>query len=81
MPIKAFAKIATPRLKINPDADASAVKKTFENVSLVLDNEDLGAAFYNLLTATSGIKLIDFKDFSNNAFHVVTELNTATLKP
>ncbi|MGZ8946081.1 MAG: type I restriction endonuclease subunit R [Methylococcaceae bacterium] len=61
-------------LKINPDIDASAVKKTLENVSLVLDNEDLGAAFYNLLTATSGIKLIDFKDFSNNAFHVVTEL-------
>ncbi|MGZ8258426.1 MAG: type I restriction endonuclease subunit R, partial [Methylotenera sp.] len=61
-------------LKINPDVDASAVKKTLENVSLVLDNEDLGAAFYDLLTATSGIKLIDFKDFSNNAFHVVTEL-------
>lgn len=61
-------------LKINPDVDASAVKKTLENVSLVLDNEDLGVAFYSLLTATSGIKLIDFKDFSNNAFHVVTEL-------
>jgi len=61
-------------LKINPDADAGAVKKAFENVSLVLENEDLGAAFYNLLTATSGIKLIDFKDFSNNVFHVVTEL-------
>jgi type I restriction enzyme R subunit len=65
-------------LKINPDVDvdvdASAVKKMLENVSLVLDNEDLGAAFYNLLSATSGIKLIDFKDFNNNAFHVVTEL-------
>jgi type I restriction enzyme R subunit len=61
-------------LKINPDSDASAIKKTLENVSLVLDNEDLGAAFYQLLTATSGIKLIDFKDFSNNTFHVVTEL-------
>ena len=61
-------------LSINPDADADAVKKAFENVSLVLDNEDLGAAFYHLLTATSGIKLIDFKDFSNNVFHVVTEL-------
>jgi len=61
-------------LKINPDADADVVKKVFENVSLVLGYEDLGAAFYHLLTATSGIKLIDFKDFSNNVFHVVTEL-------
>ena len=61
-------------LSINPDTDADAVKKVFENVSLVLENEDLGAAFYHLLTATSGIKLIDFKDFSNNVFHVVTEL-------
>ena len=27
-----------------------------------------------MLTATSGIKLIDFKNFNNNSFHVVTEL-------
>jgi len=61
-------------LRINPDSDAIDVKKALENVSLALDNEDLGEAFYNMLTATSGIKLIDFKDFSNNSFHVVTEL-------
>jgi type I restriction enzyme R subunit len=62
-------------LRINRDsADESDVKRAFENVSLALDNEDLGQAFYELLTATSGIKLIDFKDFSNNSFHVVTEL-------
>jgi type I restriction enzyme R subunit len=61
-------------LRINPDADKSDVKKTLENVSLALDNEDLGQAFYELLTSTSGIKLIDFKDFNNNSFHVVTEL-------
>src|SRR5687767_14939726 len=61
-------------LRINPNADESDVKRVFENVSLALDNEDLGQAFYELLTATSGIKLIDFKDFNNNSFHVVTEL-------
>ncbi|MBK9483018.1 MAG: hypothetical protein IPO02_13765 [Bacteroidetes bacterium] len=27
-----------------------------------------------MLTATSGIKLIDFDNFNNNSFHVVTEL-------
>jgi type I restriction enzyme R subunit len=61
-------------LRINPDADGNEVKRTFENVLLTLDNEDLGEAFSNMLMATSGIKLIDFKDFSNNSFHVVTEL-------
>jgi type I restriction enzyme R subunit len=61
-------------LRINPDLDASDVKRVFENVSLALDNEDLGQAFYKMLIASSGTKLIDFNDFSNNSFHVVTEL-------
>jgi len=36
----------------------------------------LGKAFYERLTSTAGLKLIDFgKDsFGNNSFHVVTEL-------
>ena len=61
-------------LRINPDLEASDVKKIFEDVSLKLDNEDLGKEFFGMLTATSGIKLIDFNDFNNNSFHVVTEL-------
>jgi len=61
-------------LRINPELEISDLKKIFENISLALDNEDLGQAFYNMLTATSGIKLIDFNNFSNNSFHVVTEL-------
>jgi type I restriction enzyme R subunit len=60
--------------RINPDIEQGDVKRLLENVSLVLDNEDLGEAFYNMLIAPSGTKLIDFKDFSNNSFHVVTEL-------
>ena len=61
--------------RINPDLDESGVTKVFQDVSLALDNEDLGEAFYQMLTATSGVKLIDFNHFSeNNAFHVVTEL-------
>ena len=65
-------------LAINPDLDKAEVKKVFENVSLALDNEDLGQAFFNMLTSTSGVRLIDFsspENFSNNnSFHVVTEL-------
>jgi type I restriction enzyme R subunit len=60
--------------RINPDSEPSDVKRLLEDVSLVLDNEDLGEAFYNMLIATSGIRLIDFKDFDNNSFHVITEL-------
>lgn len=61
-------------LRINPDIEKEDLKKVFEELSLALDNEDLGQYFYEKLTATSGIKLIDFKDFDNNSFHVVTEL-------
>ncbi|MDF7821165.1 DEAD/DEAH box helicase family protein [Runella sp. MFBS21] len=60
--------------RINPELTESEVQRLFEDVSLKLDNEDLGEAFYMMLTATSGNKLIDFKDFTNNSFHVVTEL-------
>ncbi len=60
--------------RINPDIEADEIKKTFDNISLALDNEDLGQAFYKMLTTSSGTRLIDFKDFSNNSFHVVTEL-------
>jgi len=62
-------------LRLNPDLDKGDVKRIYEDVSLALDNEDLGQAFYGMLTATSGTRLIDFKDFENNSFHVVTELN------
>ena len=44
------------------------------DVKLSLDNEDLGKAFYEKLTERSGALLIDFVNFANNSFHVVTEL-------
>ena len=49
-------------------------KRVLEEICLELDFEDLGKKFYERLTATSGIKLIDFKNFHNNSFHVTTEL-------
>jgi len=42
--------------------------------TLLLDNEDMGKAFYERLVQKSGIRLIDFDNFSNNSFHVLTEL-------
>lgn len=48
--------------------------RLLEEINLELDYEDLGKKFYERLTATSGIKLIDFENFNNNSFHVTTEL-------
>jgi type I restriction enzyme, R subunit len=50
------------------------INRLYEDVSLLLENEDLGQAFYNRLVEKSGIKLIDFENFDKNTFNVVTEL-------
>jgi type I restriction enzyme R subunit len=60
--------------RINPDVAANDIDRLLVDVKLLLENEDLGKAFYERLTERSGIRLIDFTDFSNNSFQVVTEL-------
>lgn len=60
--------------KINKDLEQGDIDKTLTNIALTLDNDDLGQAFYQLITATSGVKIIDFANFENNTFNVVTEL-------
>lgn len=60
--------------RINPDLTDLEAKQCLDNVSLSLENEDLGKAFYEKLTDRSGVRLIDFEDFNNNTFNVVTEL-------
>jgi type I restriction enzyme R subunit len=60
--------------RINPELLADDITRLLADVKLLLDNEDLGKAFYDRLTERSGIRLIDFENFDNNSFHVVTEL-------
>lgn len=60
--------------KINPSIEAGEIHRLLEDVKLSLDNEDLGRVFFEKLTDRSNIKLIDFENFNNNSFHVVTEL-------
>lgn len=62
--------------KINQDLHLKndEINRVYEDLSLLLDNDDLGQAFYNRLVEKSGIKLIDFENFDNNTFNVVTEL-------
>lgn len=60
--------------RINETTKDLDSKKVYEEVSLLLDYEDLGKAFYQRIIEKSGVKLIDFENFENNSFHVVTEL-------
>jgi type I restriction enzyme R subunit len=60
--------------QINDGIEESDAARLLEDVRLSLENEDLGKAFYEKLITTSGLKLIDFTDFSKNHFDVVTEL-------
>lgn len=61
-------------LKLNPHIDPSDTNRILAELSLALDNVDLGKAFFEKITSRSGIKLIDFEDFNKNSFHVITEL-------
>lgn len=61
-------------LRINPELRPDDVPRLLNEISRLLDYEDLGKAFYEKLVNRSVIKLIDFGDFNRNSFHVVTEL-------
>jgi type I restriction enzyme R subunit len=60
--------------RINPGITKNEIDQLITELTLKLDYDDLGREFYKALTATSGIKLLDFKNFKNNSFHVTTEL-------
>jgi len=49
------------------------IENALTQIDIFLDNEDLGKQFYEFITETSGLKIIDFEDFNRNSFHVVTE--------
>lgn len=61
-------------LLLNPELKETDARRILDEVSLCLENEDLGKVFYEKLTDKSGTRLIDFENFKNNSFHVVTEL-------
>lgn len=58
---------------LNPQATSNEIDNELAKLDLLLDNEDLGKQFYERITQTSGLKIIDFSDFDRNSFHVVTE--------
>ena len=60
--------------RINPDAAPEDIRRTLQEITLLLDYEDLGKAFHERLSRSTGLKLIDFENFDLNSFHIVTEL-------
>lgn len=58
---------------INPMVTPNQIEEALNQLTLSLDNEDLGKQFYERITETSGLKIIDFEDLNRNSFHVVTE--------
>ncbi len=60
--------------RLNPEMNDGDVSRFYDEVALSLENEDLGKVFFEKLTNKSGVRLIDFENFNNNTFNVVTEL-------
>ena len=60
--------------RINNNLKDSDIEKLFNKISLNLENKDLGKVFYENLVNQSSPRIIDFENFDNNSFHVVTEL-------
>ena len=60
--------------RLNPDISETESDILFSKIVTMTDNDDLGREFYQLLSANSGIKLIDFDNPDNNDWHVTTEL-------
>jgi type I restriction enzyme R subunit len=60
--------------RINPTIKDAEITKAFDELKQYLDYEDLGKKFYERITSETGIRIIDFENFNNNSFNVVTEL-------
>ncbi len=59
--------------RLNPSMSGSEVSLLFAKIVNIANNDDLGREFYQLLSANSGIKLVDFENPDNNDWHVTTE--------
>jgi type I restriction enzyme R subunit len=60
--------------QFNPLLKPIEIDQFFDKLKIVLDNDDLGREFYQIVSANSGIKLIDFANVENNDFDCTTEL-------
>ena len=59
--------------RLNPELSSQDASLLFSKIINIADNDDLGREFYQMLSANSGVKLIDFENPDNNDWHVTTE--------
>lgn len=62
--------------KLNSEALKETISQELRNIKEELNFDDLGRAFYNRLSdkGDGELKLVDWDNFSNNTFHITTEL-------
>lgn len=60
--------------RLNPEMSDTDASQLFAKIVNIADNDDLGREFYRLLSANSGIRLIDIENPDNNDWHLTTEL-------
>ncbi len=61
-------------LRLNPQLQREDIPALLDAIHIDLQNDDLGRAFHQRLTARSGVRLVDFDNPANNEWQVVTEL-------
>lgn len=59
--------------EINPGIGKDKINLCLTEIVQAAKNDDLGRAFYHKLTATSGVRLIDFDKPARNHWHCTTE--------
>ena len=61
--------------KLNKDITEKQISDLLNEINILINNEDLGKAFYSvLINGYRGIRLIDFDNIENNTLNVCTEL-------
>ena len=66
--------------RLNPNATEQEINILLDTLVRIADNDDLGREFYQKINATSGLKVIDFDNPSNNAWHCTAEFTCKNME-
>ena len=61
--------------RLNPEISDSQIEQLLSELVQATKNDDLGREFYERITATSGIRIVDFEDPTRNLWHCTTEFS------
>ena len=66
--------------RLNPNATEQRINILLDTLVRIADNDDLGREFYQKINATSGLKVIDFDNPSNNVWHCTAEFTCKNME-